>query len=47
MKTFFIRYHLAGKVLDIENSVRATTLRHAAQRLGIAPNQILEYTELP
>ena len=46
MKTFIIRYQLTGKVLDLENHVRATNLRHAAQRLGITLNQILDYTVL-
>ena len=45
MKTFIIRYQLAGRVLDLENQVRAKTIAHAAQRLGITLNQIIDYKE--
>lgn len=45
MKTFLIRYQLTGKVMDLQNLVSAKTIAHAAQRLGIAPNQILDYKE--
>ena len=45
MKTFIIRYQLTGKVLDLQNLVRAKTIAHAAQRLGISVHQILEWKE--
>ena len=45
MKTFIILYQLSGKVMDLQNLVRAKTIAHAAQRLGIALNQILDYKE--